>query len=233
MFSFLKSKRKRLTEQSVLLIENLLDLLPEEYDQLRTRQSLSDVCDALYIPNPGDGTAIMLQAYVKPGVTEAEVNRKGQCYELSGITVPHKKSGKSLEIILPIWHNDISNICFPAEGVDFLAYDVSDISIEGLRSRKLEYVNKDTQKVKALLKGCEADFTKLELDNTFEINTTSGAYITIVDMEDGNYIAIDKKRRVFRLDHNAEEREKVIHSNIAEFLIEYSGQKEDLRAYFI
>ena len=96
----------------------------------------------------------------------------------------------------------------------------------------MEYVNEDMQKVKALLEGCEDYFGKLELDYTFEIETTDGIYFTIVDMEDGNYIAIDKKRRVFWLDHNADEPEKVIHSNVAEFLREYSGQKEDLRAYF-
>ena len=63
MLSFLKSKRKRLTDQSVLLIKNLLDRLPKEYDQLRARQG---------VPNPGNGTVITLQAYVKSGVSEAE-----------------------------------------------------------------------------------------------------------------------------------------------------------------
>jgi hypothetical protein len=72
MLSFLKSKRKRLTDQSVLLIKNLLDRLPKEYDQLRARQGLSEVFDALYVPNPGNGTVITLQAYVKSGVSEAE-----------------------------------------------------------------------------------------------------------------------------------------------------------------
>ncbi len=233
MLSFLKSKRKRLTEQCVSLIANLLDLLPEEYDKLRARQGLWEVCDALYFPNSGNETVIMVQAHAKHGVSEGEVNRKSQCYELSGITVPHRKTGQALEIILPIWHNSISNIHFPAEVVDFLAYDVSGISIEGLKSKKLEYVNEDTKKVKAILKGCEAHFTKLELDDTFEIETTSGTYFTIVDMEDGNYIAIDKKKRVFRLYHNAVEPEKVINRKIEEFLLEYSGKKEDLQSHFV
>lgn len=51
-------------------------------------------------------------------------------------------------------------------------------------------------------------------------------------MEDGNYIAIDKKGKVYRLIHDHTEIVKEIFKNTNDFLEFYSGNKCNLEIYF-
>lgn len=72
----------------------------------------------------------------------------------------------------------------------------------------------------------------LELESTFEIEVGEKLYYTILDMEGGNYIAIDKKGKVYRLIHDDEFIAKQIATNSNDFLKNYKGIKSDLDIYF-
>jgi len=233
MFDFIKSKRRRITKHVSNLIASILEALPDDYAELKSYENNRILDYADYVPNPGGGTTIYLMAYLKPGINKSESIERGNSFELSGITIKHKKTGIPLEVILPIWQCSISNICFRPENLDILQYDVYSVSIENLSSKKLIYVNPDIDKLKKLLKGiADSDMDKLEIEDTFEIETELNKYYTIFDMEDGNYIAIDRKKKVYRLKHDDVEPEKVISQNIMTFMNDYSGNKQDLQKYF-
>jgi hypothetical protein len=72
----------------------------------------------------------------------------------------------------------------------------------------------------------------LDIENTFEIEIDEKFYYTIIDMENGNYIAVDKKGKIFRLNHEANEAAKEIFKNAYDFLNIYNGVKSDLEVYF-
>lgn len=76
------------------------------------------------------------------------------------------------------------------------------------------------------------DAARLELEDSFEIELNGEVYHTLLDMEDGNYIAIDKDRRVFRLHHDSYEPVKEIYPSVEAFLQNFDGDKESMAYLF-
>jgi hypothetical protein len=70
----------------------------------------------------------------------------------------------------------------------------------------------------------------LELEYTFEIEVDGKLYYTILDMEDGNYIAVNKKGNIYRLIHDHEQNVKLIANTPTEFFEIYNGSKSELEA---
>ncbi|WP_378178523.1 hypothetical protein [Aquimarina sp. SS2-1] len=67
------------------------------------------------------------------------------------------------------------------------------------------------------------------MEYSFEIEFNEKLFYTILDMEDGNYIAVDKKGKVYRLNHDHKERVKLIANKPADFFKIYNGQKSELQ----
>jgi hypothetical protein len=68
----------------------------------------------------------------------------------------------------------------------------------------------------------------LDIENAFEIEIDGRLFYTILDMEDGNYMAIDKEGKIYRLNHDHKQRVKKIAENPIEFFKIYNGQKSEL-----
>jgi len=69
------------------------------------------------------------------------------------------------------------------------------------------------------------DMAKLDLENCFEIEFENHKLYTIIDFEDGNYVAINKKSQLYFLNHDSEIRIKKIGENIDAFLNDFNGDK--------
>ena len=74
--------------------------------------------------------------------------------------------------------------------------------------------------------------SKLEMEDSFEIELEGKKYFTILDMEDGNYIAIDEEKKVYRLHHDSYEQSKMLAPTIKDFLDTYDGDKSTLAYLF-
>ena len=68
----------------------------------------------------------------------------------------------------------------------------------------------------------------MELEYTFEIELDEKLFYTILDMEDGNYVAVDKKGKVYRLNHDHIEKVKLIADKPTDFFNIYNGEKSEL-----
>ena len=108
-------------------------------------------------------------------------------------------------------------------------YDLSKIKVEAIEIKHIKLVNPEKAIVLKLIGKTEQEkLDQLDLENTFEIELNGKSFFTILDMEDGNYIAIDKTRKVYRLNHDHAQAAKIISESISEFLKTYNGQKEEL-----
>jgi len=89
--------------------------------------------------------------------------------------------------------------------------------------------NPDQKTTENILKSLSKEqIDLLELDYTFEIEFDDKLFYTILDMEDGNYVAVDKKGKVYRLNHDHEERVKLIADKPIDLFKIYSGRKSEL-----
>lgn len=89
--------------------------------------------------------------------------------------------------------------------------------------------NPDQKTAEKILKSLTKEQIELlELDYTFEIEFDEKLFYTILDMEDGNYIAVDKKGKVYRLNHDHEKMVKQIADKPTDFFKIYNGEKSEL-----
>lgn len=102
-----------------------------------------------------------------------------------------------------------------------------------MKIRKIEIKNLDLKTVFKILSSLNKEQLQLlDLEDTFEIEIEERFYYPILDFENGNYIAVDKKGKIYRLNHDHKESIKEIFKNSEDFFNSYKGVKSDLGIYF-
>lgn len=108
-------------------------------------------------------------------------------------------------------------------------FDLNQIQKGVIELEHLKMENQEKKSIEKILKSLTPDqIDLLELDYTFEIEFDKKLYYTILDMEDGNYIAVDKQGKIFRLNHNNKEMIKLIAEKPTDFFNIFNGQKSEL-----
>jgi len=174
-----------------------------------------------------------LSIYISRGYTpenyELIIRKYRTSFNLNGIEVFNKKTEKFEPIFLYYQNYSLTNI--ETDNPEFFH---KDYDLEQLRKTKIEFEhltinNPDKEIVEKILKSLTNEQIELlELDDTFEIDFEGKIFYTILDMEDGNYIAIDKNGKIYRLHHDHMERIKLIAENPTEFFKIYNEKKIDL-----
>ena len=108
-------------------------------------------------------------------------------------------------------------------------YDFNSMELRNLQAEYFEVENSDKRIVEKILKSLNKNqLSQLNLDETFEIDYEEKLYYPILNMEDGNYIAVDKKGNVYRLNHDHSNQIKKIAANPIDFFKVYKGSKSNL-----
>ncbi|WP_125719931.1 hypothetical protein [Flavobacterium ustbae] len=165
---------------------------------------------------------------------EDVIRCKPNYFELSGVYLVEKNSQELKEIKLIYQSNRLREIKVENPKTFHKDFDFNSLIKKDLKTRNIEVDNPDARIVAKILEALSKEQKGfLELEDTFEIEIDEKFYYTILDMEDGNYIAIDKKGKVYRLIHDHKESAKQIAVNSSEFLKNYKGIKSDLNIYFV
>ena len=221
-------KRKTSAKDIALLELKITELISQEFPQIKEYLWKGKL--TIYFSN----FSILLerQSYV---LKEGEVvkRRKPNFFELSGVYAVEKKTQELKEVRLIYQSNALREIKVERPGTFYKDFDLNTITKKDLQVKNIEIQNPDVEIVTKILVALNDEQKELlELQDTFEIEIDEKLYYTILDMEDGNYIAIDKKGKVYRLIHDHEEIVKQIAINSNDFLKNYKGIKSDLDIYF-
>lgn len=161
-------------------------------------------------------------------------SRHKKKFRIEGVKIFHKQKNKPVSLTLAVYQNLIACIYLPFETSITKEFDVKNISITDLRIEKLEMENPDEKLVRLILQKIpEEQLNLLEIEDSFEISLEANLYYTIFDMEDGNYIAIDKDGSVYRLIHDHNQPVQKIAESVTILLSGYSGNKKELEKYMI
>ncbi|KFF04229.1 hypothetical protein IW19_01235 [Flavobacterium reichenbachii] len=167
--------------------------------------------------------------------TTGEIRRTGKIifFELSGIYLLEKKTQEEKEIKLFYQNNVLHQIKVDQPETFYKDYDLNLITKKEVSIRNISIQNPDLKIVSKILSSLNKEQLQLlDLEDTFEIEVNEKLYYPILDFENGNYIAVDKKGKIYRLNHDHEENIKEIFKNVHEFLEVYKGVKSDLEIYF-
>jgi hypothetical protein len=221
IFNFYTSK-KHLKQFEMKIAE----LLNNEFPEFKKVIEISNLCGIHFTAKP---QGIYLNRSYTPKVFEEIKRNHNTSFHLNGILVFEKKSKKHIPLKLHYFHNSLTSINILDPKKFHRNFDLNNIKVEEIEIEHLKIQNPDKEIVLKVLKNIDEEkLNLLDIENTFEIEIGEFFFYTILDMEDGNYIAIDKQGKIYRLNHDHKERIKKIAENPIEFFKIYSGQKSEL-----
>ena len=221
IFNFYTSK-KHLKQFEMKIAE----LLNNEFPEFKKVIEISNLDGIHYTVKP---QGIYLNRSYSPKVFEEIKRNHNTSFHLNGILVFEKKSKKHIPLRLHYFHNSLTSINIDNPKKFHRNFDLNNIKVEEIEIKHLKLQNPDKEFVLKVLKNIDEEkLNLLDIENTFEIEIDERLFYTILDMEDGNYIAIDKLGKIYRLNHDHKERVKKIAENPIEFFKIYSGQKSEL-----
>jgi hypothetical protein len=219
-------KRKTKTKHILKFEQKVVELLVSEMPQLKRALGLSKPHGISFMQEP-KGLFLMKGSSQKE-FEEANRNHKTYFY-LNGISVFNRKSETFEPIKLQYNFDRLAIIEIDNPEYFHKLFDLNRIQKGEIELEHLKMENPEQKTAeKALNSLTKEQLELLELDYTFEIELDEKQFYTILDMEDGNYIAVDKKGKIYRLNHDHEERVKLIASKPSDFFKIYSGQKSEL-----
>ena len=225
---FQNRKRKK---QIAILEKKLVEKLSSDYPAILEIYNHATSFSPVIILTPTP--FIQLQHSIEPLYYEKNRRKHNNHYILKGIEIKKKKSTEFVGITIQMVWDLISTIYIDHPNDFWKYYDSNSFRINNLIRSDIQTRNEDAEKLKGILKNVQTDqIIKLEIEDTFEIEIDEKKFYTIVDMEDGNYIAVNSKGKVYILNHDSTESVKLIHNSIHDFLNKFSGNKKELVKYF-
>lgn len=220
---FNRKTTKKHIEQFGLKIAELLEI---EMPQIKTAIGLSKIYGISFMHEP---EGIYISRGYNPKEFEIIKRNHKTCFNLTGISIFHKKKNQYQPINLYYQSDGLTRIEIDNPEYFHKTFDLDQIQKGEIKLESLKMENPDQKTAEKILKSLTKEqIALLELDYTFEIEFDEKLFYTILDMEDGNYVAVDKKGKVYRLNHDHQERVKLIANKPTDFFEIYHGKKSEL-----
>jgi hypothetical protein len=135
------------------------------------------------------------------GETLFHYKKHGHNYRISGIQIFSKQYNKFVDAEFLVNNNLITGIKIDNSGYKLSALDISKVDGRSAIKTPFEFPPSDIDKFIASLDQDIKD--KLNLSDIFDIEFGNRTFFSFYDMEDGNYLAVDKNQKVYSLVHDA------------------------------
>jgi len=217
-----KTKKKHIQQFELTIVE----LLASEMPELKTAIGLSEMGGIGFMQKP---KGIYIMSKYHPEDYKIIHRNHKTCFNLTGISVFHKKEKRYQPIKLYYQSDGLTKIEIDNPEYFHKTYDLTQIQKGDIELEHLPMENPDQIVVERILKSLTQEQRNLlELAYSFEIELDEKLFYTVLDMEDGNYVAVDKKGKVYRLIHDHEEPVKLVAEKPIDFFEIYTGQKSEL-----
>lgn len=204
------------------LINSLINSLSDDFNDLkeqRRRTKLFDLSDWVLFPD----FKFMTISY--PGTTLNDFKKRGQNYRLSGQRIFSKK------------HNDYTNVEFLIHD-NYLAglriensnYEIEEFDLKRIESKNLQRSSVDfpPSEIDLFYEQLDENLkSRLNSDDIFDIDFNNRTFYAFYDLEDGNYLATDKKLNVYSLVHDARPMVKKLKYSLADLLVDIEKKTFD------
>lgn len=213
-----KVQRQELT----LLLNSLVNSLPDDYQELkeqRQRTNLLALRDWELFP----GFKFIMTLY--PGTTLNDFKKRGQNYKLSGLRIFSTKLNDYVNVDFIMHDNYLAGLRIERSDYQLKEFDLKNIQSEKLEKVAIEFPPSEVdlfyEKLDDSLK------RRINPDDMFDIDFNNRRYYVFHDLEDGNYLATDKKLNVYSLVHDATPMAKKLKYSLAGILNDIATKQFD------
>lgn len=219
-----KIKQKQI-EQFELKIAELLE---SELPVLKNTIGISRLAGISFMQKPN--AIFIFRSYNQKAFEEIKRNHKTY-FNLIGISALNRKTQKQEPLKLNYQNDALTKIEIDNPEYFHKTFNLNQIQKNEIKIENLKIENTERKIAEKLLKTLSKEQIELlELEFTFEIELEGKLFYTILDMEDGNYFAVDKNGKIYRLNHDHNERVKLISNKPIDFFKIYNGRKSDLES---
>jgi hypothetical protein len=129
------------------------------------------------------------------------LQKRGKNYKISGLTIFSKRTNRWEQIELLVQNNLICGLRITNSNYNLLEFDLNKISNSNVIKKDFVFPPSEIEifyeKLPQEIK------TMLDPNRLSEIDFANRIYYNFHDLEDGNYLAVDKKLNVYSLIHDA------------------------------
>ena len=230
MIKFFKKRKLKKTIES--LEDKLISLLGVHFSDLAENHEQWNLTGAMLMGENQEIIQLLHMTTNTDYVAKHKVrNRKD--FKIEGVEILNRKSNEYEPLKIHVYENLIQHVFLRHEKDILKEYDFGRVRVINPTAEKLIAENPDEVIVKQILaRLSKRKLKQIDFTETFEINLEDKIYYSVFDLEEGNYIVIDKQGSVFRLLHDDHGNPiKRIAENLDEILKTYSGDKKDLEKY--
>jgi hypothetical protein len=208
-------------EQNIIL-RAVLDSLPIHFNDFKSKiQSLTfhGLSDWNLFPD----YKFVYLSY--PGNTICNYKKRGLNYKISGIEILSKRTKKYESIEILINDNLLSGFRISNSDYSLDDLDLNSIKAENAKESNFDFppneVDLFCDSLDSIIK------SMLNPDDIFEIDYNSRTFYAFYDLEDGNYLAVDKNQNVYSLIHDAKPAATKINYTFEDVLVDIKAGRFD------
>jgi len=180
------------------LFKAIINSLPEELSEIKEQLAwarLMDLSNWVLFPE------YRFTAMAYSGQSLFRLQKRGKNYKISGLTIFSKRTNRWEQIELLVQNNLICGLRITNSNYNLLEFDLNKISNSNVIKKDFVFPPSEIEifyeKLPQEIK------TMLDPNRLSEIDFANRIYYTFHDLEDGNYLAVDKKLNVYSLIHDA------------------------------
>lgn len=220
IFPSYKFKVKR--KEWSTLIDALINSLSDDFNELkeqRRKTNLFDLSDWDIFP----GFKFITVGF--PGTTLNDFKKRRQNYLLSGQRIFSRKLGNYTNVEFLINDNYIAGLKIENSNYELEEFDLNIIDSSNIQKTSVDF---PASEIDLFYEQLDENLkSRLTSDDIFDIDFNNRTFYAFYDLEDGNYLAIDKKLNVYSLVHDAQPMAKKLKYTMAEILDDIETKKFD------
>ena len=215
-------KRSVLRQEQAKLFTVVISSLPEEFNEIK-QQTLSARLWGLHNWKLYPDFKFISLSY--GGDTVFKYKKRGQNFKISGLQVFSKLTRQFEDIEILIHDNLVSGLKIENSQYQLSEFDLGKINDKGVTKSVFTFPPGDidifydslNQEIK----------NKLNPDDLFDIDFNNRTFYSFCDLEDGNYLAVDKNLKVYSLVHDAKPMVTGIKISFSDILSDIANNKFD------
>jgi len=209
-------------QEWTMLVGSLIDNLSDDFNELkeqRRRTNLFNLSDWDLFP----GFKFMTIGF--PGTTLNDFKKRRRNYRLSGQRIFSRKQNDYANVEFLIHDNYLAGLRIENSNYELDEFDLNRIESSNLQQTSVDFPASEIDFFYEQLD--DSLKSRLNPDDIFDIDFDNRTFYAFYDLEDGNYLATDKKLTVYSLVHDARPMAKKLKYSLADILVDIGTKTFD------